>query len=81
MWVLFRLFGKHITYFILSVCGALAHNIGQLIGASIVLSSTLALTYAPVLIVSGLAMGLVTSSSLSALLPALGRMGFNIKKL
>ena len=81
MWALFRLFGKHITYFILSVCGALAHNVGQLIGASIVLSSALALTYAPVLIISGLAMGFVTSSSLSALLPALGRMGFNIKKL
>ena len=32
-------------------------NLGQLCGASIVLSSRLALGYAPVLIVSGLAMG------------------------
>ena len=81
MWALYKLFAKHITFFVLSVCGSLSHNIGQLIAASFILGSKLALTYAPVLIISGLGMGLITSSSLAALLPALGKMGFNIKKL
>ncbi|WP_177566179.1 Gx transporter family protein [Allofournierella sp.] len=79
MWLLYKL-PKRPTYFILSVCGSLAHNVGQMIAASFVLGSRLALTYAPVLIVSGLGMGWVTSASLAAILPALGRMGFNTKK-
>lgn len=76
MFLLYKL-PRRPTYFILSVCGALAHNVGQLIAASFLLSSALALTYAPIMILCGLGMGLVTSSSLAALLPALGRMGFS----
>lgn len=64
------------TLFILSVCGAVAHNLGQLAAASAVLSSALAFGYAPVLLVSGLGMGAVTSISLRAILPALQRLGF-----
>ena len=75
MWLLYKL-PRRPTYFILSVCGALGHNIGQLI-ASFLLSSALALTYAPIMFICGLGMGLVTSSCLAALLPALGKMGFS----
>ena len=79
MFLLYKL-PKKPTFFILSVCGALAHNVGQMIGASFVLGTALALSYAPILILSGLGMGWLTSLSLSMLLPALGRMGFEIKK-
>ena len=75
MWALYHLPHRP-TWFILSVCGAVAHNLGQLAGAGVVLSSRLALGYAPVLLVSGLAMGGVTAASLSALLPALEKMGY-----
>lgn len=75
MWALYHLPHRP-TWFIVSVCGAVAHNLGQLAGASVVLSSRLALGYAPVLLVSGLAMGGVTAASLSALLPALEKMGY-----
>ena len=75
MWALYHLPHRP-TWLILSVCGAVAHNLGQLAGASVVLSSRLALGYAPVLLVSGLAMGGVTAASLSALLPALEKMGY-----
>ena len=78
MWLLYKL-PRRPTYFILSVCGALGHNIGQLIAASFLLSSALALTYAPIMIICGLGMGFVTSSSLAALLPALGKMGFSTR--
>lgn len=49
-----------VTGYIFSVCGALAHNIGQLMGASVVLSSALAFGYAPVLLVVGLVVGSLT---------------------
>lgn len=79
MWVLYRL-PKRPTWYILSVSGALAHNVGQLMGASFILGSGLAMGYAPVLILSGLAMGAVTATSLSIMLPALEKMGFKIFK-
>ncbi|MDD6678279.1 MAG: Gx transporter family protein [Firmicutes bacterium] len=63
------------THYILSVCGALAHNAGQLLGASVILSSALALTYMPVLMVSGLVMGGITATGMKVLLPALKRVG------
>lgn len=63
------------TGLILSACGAIAHNLGQLLVAGAVLSSAMALGYAPVLLVSGLAMGAITSLVLKALLPALARLG------
>ena len=44
------------TWFILSVCGALAHNVGQLLGAGVIISSSLSLYYAPVMLVLGLVM-------------------------
>lgn len=67
------------TYFILSVCGAVFHNMGQLIAASLVLSSAFALGYAPVLLISGLVMGAVTSLSLKAVLPALQKLGYSVQ--
>ena len=41
MWVLYYLLPVRPTWFILSVCGALAHNIGQLLGAGVIISSSL----------------------------------------
>ena len=64
----------------LSVCGALAHNIGQLLGASVILSTAVSLYYAPIMLVLGLVMGMLTSVTLRAMLPALGRLGYNIQE-
>ena len=80
MWVLYYLLPVRPTWFILSVCGALAHNIGQLLGASVILSSAMSLYYAPVMLVFGLIMGSLTSITLRALLPALGRLGYNTRE-
>ena len=68
------------TWFILSVCGALAHNVGQLLGAGVIISSSLSLYYAPVMLVLGLVMGALTSITLKALLPALGQLGFSTRE-
>ena len=80
MWVLCDHFPVQPTWFIHSVCGALAHNVGQLLGASVILSSAMSLYYAPVMLVFGLIMGSLTSITLRALLPALGRLGYNTRE-
>ena len=80
MWVLYDHFPVQPTWFILSDCGALAHNVGQLLGASVILSSAMSLYYAPVMLVFGLIMGSLTSITLRALLPALGRLGYNTRE-
>ena len=80
MWLLYYVLPLRPTWFILSVCGALAHNIGQLLGAGLILSSAMSLYYAPVMLVLGLGMGALTSITLRALLPALSRLGLNTKE-
>ena len=80
MWILWYRLPVRPTWFILSVSGALAHNIGQLIGAGFLLSSVLSLYYAPIMLLLGLAMGALTSLVLRAILPALGKLGFETKE-
>ena len=80
MWVLYYKLPFRPTWFILSVCGALSHNIGQLLGAGLILSSAMSLYYAPVMLVLGLVMGALTSLTLRAILPALGRLGYNTRE-
>ncbi|MEE0707711.1 MAG: Gx transporter family protein [Gemmiger sp.] len=46
-----------VSDYIFCVCGALAHNVGQLAAASFILSSAMALAYAPVLLVAGIVVG------------------------
>lgn len=65
---------KKASYLTLSVLGAVGHNMGQLAMAAWWLGTALGLAYAPVLIVSGIVMGAVTSLSLRALLPALEKL-------
>ena len=80
MWVLYYKLPFRPTWFILSVCGALSHNIGQLLGAGVILSSAMSLYYAPVMLVLGLVMGALTSLTLRAILPALGRLGYSTRE-
>ena len=75
MWVLYYLLPVRATWFIPS-----AHNIGQLLGAGVIISSSLSFYYAPVMLVLGLVMGALTSITLKALLPALGKMGFSTQE-
>lgn len=72
MVVLLHLPGK-VSGYIFCACGALAHNLGQLAGAAVLLSSAMALGYAPVLLAAGLAVGGIScllSRALFAALPA-----------
>ena len=60
-----------LTYAGISVCSAVAHNIGQLCAASLLAGSALYLSWLPVLLVSGVVFGAVMGVILNVIMPAL----------
>ena len=60
---------KHSSRAFCSVCGAISHNAAQLAVAALLLKNAVALYYLPVLLISGVVMGLITSTLLTALEP------------
>ena len=70
-WLLTRLKTEKLTYTGVSAVSAVLHNAGQLAAASLLVGSALYLRMAPVLLLSGVAFGLVTGLTLNAALPAL----------
>ena len=61
----------HFTVRFVSICGAVGHNLGQLLVSSMLLASMTTFAYAPVLLLSGVLMGYLTSVVFLALLPLL----------
>ena len=61
-------------YMLLSVIGALAHNLGQLL-ASVTYTSTVMFYYLPVLVVSGVVMGIITGVVLKVVMPYINKIG------
>ncbi len=69
---------KHVSLFIISVSGAIAHNLGQLAAISFIFTqSSFTLYYAPILIISGLAMGAATAFILQRLMPIFEKLKIN----
>ena len=71
MYLMLRL---HASYLLLSITGEIFHNIGQLLTVTLWLQLSFFSYYLPVLILSGLGMGLLTGLVLKALMPALRRL-------
>lgn len=70
--ILSAIFRDKISYLLLSIAGAVFHNIGQLIALIVILDNNrYTLYYLPVLIISGLIMGTITGVLLKSLLPVL----------
>ncbi len=74
MILLLRLFRGKVSYLLLSVCGALAHNLGQLLIISLLYDSALALYYLPILGIAGVITGAVTAILLRLCLPILQKI-------
>lgn len=81
MVVLLILFRDKISYLILSISGAIFHNVGQLIAVSIIYTNLYLLYFFPVLIITGILAGIVTSVLLNVIKPALKRVGFYQNKV
>ena len=69
-----------VSVFLLSVFGAVSHNLGQLMAASLLIGETASLFYLPILILSGVGMGAVTGGILRIVLPASGKLQQTLRK-
>lgn len=65
---------------IVSVAGALGHNLGQFLAVRLLLGPAF-IYYLPVLLISGVVMGSITAALLRVLLPALQKAGLHRQKL
>ena len=74
MILLMAIFREKITYLIISIFGAVFHNIGQFIVITVIYTGMNMLAYLPVLLISGLAAGIVTSTLLKFIMPAFQRL-------
>lgn len=66
--------GKRLSYLVISIFGAISHNVGQLILASFLLGTNLFTYYLPLLIIAGVIMGYITGMVLKIVIPALDRI-------
>jgi len=69
--ILASLKNKTIGYAFISVMGAVTHNMAQLMVIMVLMGSTALIYYAPVLVIAGVAAGLLTGGLLKTLLPVL----------
>lgn len=63
------------SYFLFSMAGAIFHNIGQFAAISVIYTNMALIYYLPVLLISGVFAGLLTSVLLRFILPALKKLG------
>lgn len=68
------------SYILISVLGAIAHSVGQLCSAAIILGNVYTFAYAPVLVFASIGTGVFTGTVLKAALPLLEARIFRSKK-
>lgn len=59
------------SFLLISICGGLAHNLGQLTAACIILNHTAIIYYLPILVISGCIAGAITGITANILIPIL----------
>lgn len=74
MLLILRVLRDRKDYLILSIFGAAAHNIGQILLAATLLGTTLVFTYLPVVLLTGIIMGLITGKIFQIIFPHINRI-------
>lgn len=74
MFLLLLLLKERISYLLISIFGAVFHNIGQFIVIILIYVGMNMWVYLPILLLSGVVAGIVTSTLLRFILPALKRL-------
>jgi len=69
MILLLLILREKVSYLMLSVTGAVAHNVGQLIIAALMLDTNVVFGYLPILVLSGTIMGMITGTLLRVTIP------------
>jgi heptaprenyl diphosphate synthase len=72
--LLIVIFNDKLSYAFISVAGAVAHNLGQYAAVSVIMSAPYMVYYVPVLLVSGVVMGIITGTLLKVILPVFDRI-------
>lgn len=72
--LLIIIFRNKLSYLILSVFGAIFHNIGQLIAVYFIMDTYSVIYYLPILIISGVIMGILTGILLKTVMPAISKI-------
>ena len=78
MLLVIRLLPTLSQYFV-SIAGAVFHNVGQLGASTLILKTPLALYYLPVMVISGVVMGVVTGILLRLVMPYLKNVDTSFK--
>ena len=78
MWALLRSEGKFCSLLGVSVAGAAAHNIGQVIAAIIWMQTDAVVAYLPLLLVMSVPLGLVTGLTCAIVLSHMKKINFNV---
>lgn len=66
---------RHLSIFGVSICGAAAHNVGQIAAAALVLKSGMVVAYLPPLLLVGIATGFITGTAAAGTFRALQAAG------
>ena len=74
---LFKLGKKHIGYIGIGVLCAVAHNLGQLLVATVILGKAI-LNITPVLLLSGVVCGIITGTVFHYTIPVLNKLTKNL---
>lgn len=74
MLILMIVFKDRISYMVLSITGAIAHNIGQFIAISFIYAGMYLLAYLPVLLIAGVIAGIITATLLRFIIPAFRKL-------
>ncbi len=80
MILLMKIFKEKVSYLILSIFGAIFHNIGQFLGIYFIYNTFSVIAYLPVLIISGVIAGCFTALLLKLFLPALNNVNILLTK-
>lgn len=75
MMLIILIFKDKVSYLVISIFGAVFHNIGQFIAISILYTTMSLWAYLPFLIIAGIIAGVITSILLRIILPALQKLG------
>lgn len=74
MLLLIIIFRNKVSYLLISIFGAVAHNIGQFIAVTFIYAGLYLWVYIPVLLISGVAAGIATATLLRFILPAFKKL-------
>lgn len=66
-----------VSVFLMSVFGAVCHNLGQIAVAAVLLGGFAAFAYLPVLLIAGVLMGTVTGIVMKTVLPAISKLNLS----